>query len=163
MRRALVPLGVVVALTTLFATPSAQTASAVVPHRAIVKVAANQSNNWSGYNQGAIERGGTLFHQVSGDWTVPTATQHKSGEAEYSSTWVGIGGGCIDSGCLLTDSTLIQAGTEQDVDAAGHASYSAWWELIPLPGITIDAFPVKAGDRVHFDIRETLPEVWAFT
>jgi hypothetical protein len=162
LRRALFSLVVVAALTTLFAPPAAPTAGAVVRHRTLVKVGASQSNNWSGYNQGLLERG-TQFHQVSGDWTVPTATQHKRGEAEYSSTWVGIGGGCIDSGCLLTDNTLIQAGTEQDVDAAGHASYSAWWELIPLPGITIDTFAVKAGDRVHFDIRETLPEVWVFT
>ena len=49
-------------------------ATAVLSHRPILTVGANQSNNWSGYNQGTIEKGGTLFHQVSGDWVVPTAT-----------------------------------------------------------------------------------------
>ena len=149
----------------LTAGPSSSAVPTVVSHRPIAVVGANQSNNWSGYNQGTLERGGTQFHRVAGDWTVPTATPHKRGEAEYSSTWVGIGGGCIDAGCLLTDSTLIQAGTEQDVDAKGHASYSAWWELIPAPGVTITSLPVKAGDRVHFDISETVPgsEVWVFT
>jgi len=158
-------LAAVLSLATLLGAAPAGVAGVVVSHRPIVSVGANQSNNWSGYNQGTIEKGGTLFHQVSGDWVVPTATQHKSGEAEYSSTWIGIGGGCVDATCLITDSTLIQAGTEQDVDAGGKASYSAWWELIPAPGVTIDTLPVKAGDRVHFDIREAVPnsEVWTFT
>jgi len=39
-------------------------------HRPIVRVGANQSNNWSGYNQGSLERGGVQFHSVSGTWTV---------------------------------------------------------------------------------------------
>jgi hypothetical protein len=155
---------VLIPLAFLLAAPSAAgDGAAIMSHHPIVTVGANQSNNWSGYNQGLIEKNGTQFHQVSGDWTVPTASAHKRGEAEYSSTWVGIGGGCIDAGCLVTDATLIQAGTEQDVDASGHASYSAWWELIPAPGITIDTFAVKAGDRVHFNIAEAAPEVWTFT
>src|SRR6476469_1295387 len=72
---------------------------------------ANQSNNWYGYNQGALETGKSLFHSVSGDWTVPTASQHTSGNDEYSSTWIGIGGGCVTADCAVTDSTLIQTGT----------------------------------------------------
>src|SRR5205823_5922282 len=99
-------------------------------HRPIVRVGANQSNNWSGYNQGMLEKN-KQFHQVAGTWTVPAATPHKAREAEFSSSWVGIGGGCVDANCAITDGTLIQAGTEQDVDANGQASYSAWWELIP--------------------------------
>src|SRR5207248_3906139 len=133
-------------------------------HRPLVTVGANKSNNWSGYNQGTIEKGNTLFHQVSGDWTVPTATAHKSGENEYSSTWVGIGGGCVDALCLVTDSTLIQAGTEQDVNS-GLAPYSAWWEIIPGPAITISNMAVKAGDQMHVDITENPPssEIWTIT
>src|SRR5207245_5558301 len=90
------------------------TAAVTHLHRPVVAVGTNQSNNWSGYNQGTIEKGNTFFHQVSGDWFVPTATAHNRGEAEYSATWVGIGGGCVNANCLVTDNTLIQAGTEQD-------------------------------------------------
>src|ERR1700745_4100893 len=96
---------------------------------------ANQSNNWFGYNQGSLEQGNKLFNSISGDWTVPTATQHASGD-EASSDWIGIGGGCIDAGCTAGDNTLIQTGTEQDV-SGGTASYSAWWELVPAPSVAI--------------------------
>jgi hypothetical protein len=125
----------------------------------------NQSNNWYGYNQGTLEKGNKLFNSVSGDWTVPTATQHTKGQAEYSSTWIGIGGGCIDSGCTATDSTLIQDGTEQDVDSNGNPSYSAWWEVIPGPGLTISNFNVSPGDHMHSDISEVVPnsDVWKIT
>ena len=91
LRLALSPLAAIAALASLL-TPAAGAGGGVISHRPIVTVGANQSNNWSGYNQGLVEKNGTQFHQVSGDWTVPTATSHKRGEAEYSSTWVGIGG-----------------------------------------------------------------------
>src|SRR5262245_37317439 len=91
----------------------------VVSHRPIVVVGASQSNNWSGYNQGTLEQGGKMFNAITGSWVVPKATQHAAGEAEYSSSWIGIGGGCVNADCSVTDSTLIQAGTEQDVAADG--------------------------------------------
>src|SRR4051795_8769451 len=69
---------------------------------------ASKSSNWFGYNQGTLEQGGTLFHSIAGDWTVPKATQHVRGRAEASSTWIGIGGGCVDAGCNVGDATLIQ-------------------------------------------------------
>ena len=96
----------------------------------------NQSNNWSGYNVGARYPGeptGVTFSSVSGQWTVPAATQHKPGQAEFSATWVGSGGGCVTDNCQVTDGTLIQAGTEQDVTKAGKASYGAWWRSSPSP------------------------------
>src|SRR5881394_406517 len=105
---------------------------------------ANQSSNWFGYNQGTLEKGNKLFNSISGDWTVPTATQHTSGQAESSSDWIGIGGGCVDSGCAVTDSTLIQAGSESDIASNGRASYSAWWEIIPGPSIGV-SLPVSPG------------------
>jgi len=132
-------------------------------HRPIVKVGANKSNNWSGYNQGTLEKNGAQFTSVDGSWTVPTATQHKAGEAEYSATWVGIGGGCVDANCTVTDFTLIQAGTSQDVDSSGHASYSAWWEIIPAPSMPIANFAVNAGDSIHVNITEGTPGVWTIT
>jgi Peptidase A4 family len=124
----------------------------------------NQSNNWFGYNQGTVEQGGKLFNSISGYWTVPTATQHTAGQAEASSDWIGIGGGCVDAGCTVTDNTLIQTGTEQDVSASGAASYSAWWEIIPAPSLTI-SMTVSPGDRMYASIAEVVPDsnVWTIT
>ena len=124
----------------------------------------NQSSNWFGYNQGTLEQGGKQFNSIEGDWVVPTATQHTAGQDEYSSTWIGIGGGCIDANCTVGDSTLIQTGTEQDVGANGAASYSAWYEVIPAPSIGIN-MSVAPGDRMHADVSEVVSgaEIWKIT
>ncbi len=126
---------------------------------------ANESANWFGYNQGTLEQGGTQFHSIAGDWTVPRATQHVRGRAEASSTWIGIGGGCVDAKCNVGDATLIQTGTEQDVSRSGRASYSAWWEVIPGPSITIPTLRVRPGDHMHANISETVKNsnVWRIT
>jgi hypothetical protein len=144
------------------AAPAGGPAGVATFHRPIVSIGANKSNNWSGYNQGLLEQSGKMFHQMSGDWTVPTASAHRHGEAEFSSTWVGIGGGCVDAGCAVTDPTLIQTGTEQDVDASGRASYSAWWEVIPAPSVTITSLHVRPGDHIHAALTESssVPELW---
>jgi len=126
---------------------------------------ASSSTNWFGYVQGSLEQGGKQFNSITGDWTVPAATQHTPGQAEFSSDWIGIGGGCVDAGCTVTDGTLIQTGTEQEVDAAGRASYSAWWELIPGPSITIANLPIAPADRMHAVIAEVLAgsNLWSIT
>ena len=140
---------------------AASPAQAARFHPPIVALNANQSSNWSGYNQGALEKG-TTFNGITGDWTVPTATQHTARQDEYSSSWIGIGGGCVDANCNVGDTTLIQAGTEQDVSSSGSASYSAWWELIPAPSIQITSLTIHPGDHIHASIAETVPnsEVW---
>ena len=167
MRRAAAVVAPVLAALSLLALPtqaSARTRAAQLPefHPPIAAINASQSSNWSGYNQGSLEKNGTLFHSVSGTWTVPTATAHTKGQAEYSSSWVGIGGGCVDAGCTTTDSTLIQAGTEQDVAADGTTSYSAWWEIIPSPSVTISSITVHPGDQMDVSIGETVSgsNVW---
>jgi Peptidase A4 family len=126
---------------------------------------ANQSSNWFGYQQGTLERGGKLFSSITGSWTVPTATQHTPGQAAFSATWIGIGGGCIDASCLLRDTTLIQTGTEQDVDSSGKASYDAWFEVIPGPELIITNVNPSPGDHMHADISEVVPNsnVWNVT
>jgi Peptidase A4 family len=126
---------------------------------------ANQSNNWFGYNQGTLEQGGKMFNAITANWTVPTARQHTKGQAESSATWIGIGGGCIDAGCTLTDPSLIQTGTEQDVSSSGAGSYSAWWELIPVPAVTITNMKVSHGDRMFASIAEATPgtNLWTIT
>ena len=91
---------------------------------------------------------------------MPKASQHKKGEDEYSSTWGGIGGGCLETSCTVTDQTLIQAGTEQDV-VSGKPQYSAWWKLIPARPLAIpfDCAPMRTatvwapgGPTVRFHI-----------
>jgi hypothetical protein len=125
----------------------------------------NTSSNWFGYNQGTLEQGGKLFHSISAQWTVPVATQHTAGQAEASSDWIGIGGGCVDAGCTVTDSTLIQTGTEQDVSATGTASYYAWYELVPAPELQITSMTIRPGDRMYASIAEVVPdsELWTIT
>lgn len=125
---------------------------------------ANESSNWFGYNQGSQERG-VKFRSIAGDWTVPTARQHTKGRSESSSTWIGIGGGCVDARCNTGDQTLIQTGTEQDVSAQGKASYGAWWEIIPGPSMPIGGLKVRPGDHMRASITETVKnsEIWRIT
>ena len=118
----------------------------------------SQSSNWSGYNQGILDTD-TPTTSISAQWVVPTATQHTAGEAEDSATWIGIGGGCLESGCTATDSTLIQAGTEQDVSTSGQATYDAWYEVIPVPEIA-STIAVHPGDVIDCSISQELPGVW---
>jgi hypothetical protein len=122
-------------------------------------VATNESNNWSGYNQGALERKKT-FHAITATWVVPTATQHTAGQAEFSASWIGIGGGCVNAGCTVTDSTLIQTGTEQDVAANGTASYDAWYELIPAPELEVKTVAIHPGDTIKASITKGTGEIW---
>lgn len=154
------------------AVATASASAALKSHGQLLRLAphglqlnANSSSNWFGYNQGTLEQGSKLFTSITGDWTVPTVTQHAAGQAEASSDWIGIGGGCIDAGCTATDSTLIQTGTEQDVDATGAASYSAWWELVPAPSLTISNMTVSPGDHMHASLSEVVPDsnVWTIS
>lgn len=130
-----------------------------------VSANANESSNWFGYGQGSVEQGGKLFTSIGGSWTIPAATQHTVGQAEASSDWIGIGGGCVDSGCTVSDSTLIQTGTEQDVSATGAPSYSAWYELVPAPSLTISSMTVQPGDHMHASLSQlaTDADVWDIT
>jgi Peptidase A4 family len=70
----------------------------------------------------------------------------------------------VDASCVVPDATLIQTGTEQDVDSSGRATYSAWFELIPAPALTI-SMTVHPGDRMSAKIAELVPlsEVWTIT
>ena len=162
---------VALSLTAVAITAGTASAATLTAHGQLLHLApgvranANQSSNWFGYNQGSLEQGDTLFNSISGNWTVPTATQHTSGQAEASSDWIGIGGGCVDSGCTVTDSTLIQTGTEQDVSSTGAASYSAWYELVPAPSLTISSITVHPGDQMHASIAQVAGDVdvWGIT
>lgn len=136
------------------------------PHGSTVSILAtrtafhdSQSDNWSGYDEGILDTGAPVT-SISGSWVVPTASQHTAGQAEDSATWIGIGGGCLTTGCSATDETLVQAGTEQDVAATGATSYSAWWELVPVPSVGA-TIPVHPGDVIDCSISETVPGLWS--
>jgi hypothetical protein len=62
----------------------------------------------------------------------------------------------------VSDATLIQTGTEQDISASGKASYNAWWEVIPGPSMPV-RMSIRPGDRMHASIVEVLPasNVWS--
>jgi peptidase A4-like protein len=161
----------VLAVAGLAVTGSAASAASINAHGALLKIAphvsfnANDSDNWFGYNQGTLEKGDKLFTSISGNWTVPTASQHTAGQAEDSADWIGIGGGCVEASCTVSDNTLIQTGTEQDVSATGGASYDAWWELVPVPETEITNMTVEPGDQMHASISEIEPDVdvWTIT
>ena len=152
----------------IFAALAASASAKVLTHGQFIHVTrhlnSNQSNNWFGYNQGLLEQGSKQFHSITGDWTVPTVSQHSAGQDESSSDWIGIGGGCIDAACTLTDNTLIQTGTEQDV-SSGTPTYSAWYELVPVPSLEITSLTVSPGDRMHASISETVSgaDIWNIT
>jgi Peptidase A4 family len=157
--------------TAAIAVPSASASTLVAPPGQLLHLApglhvnTNTSSNWFGYNVGTLSDGDQLFKSISGSWTVPTATQHTSGQAEDSADWVGIGGGCVDSGCDATDETLIQTGTEQDVSSTGAASYDAWYEIVPAPEIEISSMTVDPGDQMQASLSQLAGEsdVWDVT
>jgi hypothetical protein len=165
--RARIAATAVMALATAALSAGTAGAASLTAHGQLLHLSehANQSSNWFGYGQGTLEQGSKLFNSITGDWTVPAATQHTAGQAEASSDWIGIGGGCVDSGCTVTDSTLIQTGTEQDVSATGAPSYSAWWELVPAPSLTISNMTVSPGDHMHASLSEVVSDanLWTIT
>jgi hypothetical protein len=158
--------GLVAVATAAAATPGGAAAPSAARHGGVIhplQQSANTSTsgNWFGYNVSGVKRR-ALFGQIGGTWRVPTVTQHTAGQAEHSSAWIGIGGGCVTAGCLVTDNTLIQTGTAHSVDANGVAQYTAWYELIPAPSITTP-LAVKPGDLIRANIDQVVRGVWKIT
>jgi hypothetical protein len=138
-----------------------------------------ETSNWSGY---AVANFATdaVYTAAQASWSVPKVSYVSSpqvchplrvfgsirqictsanAEAEYSSSWVGIGGYCENASCTAVDNTLIQIGTEQDVSAGGATQYYAWVEMLPNYPILIApnypscgslscAYPVGPGDAI---------------
>jgi hypothetical protein len=98
------------------------------------------SGNWSGYVAGgSSSTSGTRFKSVSGSWVAPTANCTSS-DSGYSAFWVGLGG-------AGQAQALEQAGTEANCGADGHASYFAWYELVPAAPVRVD-LAVNPGDHI---------------
>jgi hypothetical protein len=150
---------------------AARASAAVSAHGQVLRLApgirgnTTTSSNWLGYALSALGSSVTLYHSISGTWTVPVATQHTAGEAEDSADWIGVGGGCVAAGCDVSDETLIQTGTEQDVSSTGAASYDAWYELVPVPELEISSMTIGPGDRMYASIAQVASDVdvWEVT
>jgi|SRR5208282_83954 len=110
-----------------------------------------ETSNWSGYAVANFSTG-EAYTAAQASWTVPKVSYETpppvchtiefrgftrqvctsaNAEAEYSSSWVGIGGYCENAGCTAADNTLIQLGTEHDVSSRGATQYYAWVEMLP--------------------------------
>jgi hypothetical protein len=105
------------------------------------------SSNWSGYVLANYETNKT-YTSAAGTWTVPSVTAPAVKSAGYSSSWIGIGGFCENSNCNPGDGTLIQLGTESDVNSSGKANYYAWYEMLPQAETEIRGFTVAPGDNI---------------
>lgn len=98
------------------------------------------SNNWSGYAVATAN-----YTSIQGNWTVPSVSYVSASSApqtELSSAWIGIGG--------VSDSSLIQVGTVQQVSSSGATSYYAFYELIPAGEVILPTaqYPVSPGDAM---------------
>jgi len=118
-----------------------------------------ETSNWSGYAVANFSTG-EAYTAAQASWTVPKVSYETpppvchtiefrgftrqvctsaNAEAEYSSSWVGIGGYCENAGCTAADNTLIQLGTEHDVSSRGATQYYAWVEMLPNYPIVISS------------------------
>ncbi len=109
------------------------------------------SSNWSGYALTQYATG-QQYTSAAGTWTVPTVAKAKL--AGYSSSWVGIGGDCLNATCSSVDNTLIQLGTEQDANRFG-ATYYAWYEMLPAAETKITTLAVRPGDVINASLQVT--------
>ena len=138
------------------------------------------TSNWSGYALANYLTGET-YTSAQLNWTVPRVSYvlpppvcHVVNigskktvticipplvQAEYSASWVGIGGYCENASCTAVDNTLIQLGTAHNVSLNGATQYYAWIEMPPADPIIISptypncnslscAYPVHPGDDI---------------
>ncbi len=101
------------------------------------------SENWAGYEVSPNNSSG--FSNVQGSWIQPSA-KCTNGTATYSAFWVGIGGGSQQS------QALEQTGTQADCSASGHASYFAWYELVPSAPVRL-GLQVSPGDKISAAVK----------
>lgn len=105
----------------------------------------SNSSSWSGY----VNK--QLANSVLGDWFVPKVSAPSSQIPGYSCQWIGLGGYGSD--------TLVQDGTEADVNSDGSISYSVWYELLGTDyksdrQLRLSNIPIEPGDE--FDSRVSM-------
>ncbi|MGH2468732.1 MAG: G1 family glutamic endopeptidase, partial [Chloroflexota bacterium] len=103
-----------------------------------------ESHNWSGY-----AASGSDFTGVRATWTVPDGSSGAT--VGTDATWIGIGG--------VHSHDLLQAGTEEIVASAGHATFQAWLELLPLTSHPVP-LAVAPGNSVSVAIDQQAPGQW---
>ena len=89
---------------------------------------------------------------MTGQWTVPAVSA--AAGTGFSALWIGVDG--------FSNASLIQTGTEADV-YGGRTHYSAWWEILPLPAVTIRGLAVRPGDRITASIARVATGRWRIT
>ncbi|MHB8105887.1 MAG: G1 family glutamic endopeptidase [Candidatus Cryosericum sp.] len=143
-----------VVLTMLVVPISGTTSSVRVLSAPRIPAKEGTSTNWSGYAVYAApskKSQSESWTDVSGTWTVPAV----SGSANsYSSIWVGLDG--------YSSNTVEQIGTEQDVNGAGVATYSAWYEMYPAMSMNI-SYAVSAGDIMKAEVQYTNKKQFVLT
>ncbi len=103
------------------------------------------SSNWAGFvatgpgSTATTASSAMTYTDVTGQWVEPTATC--DGSPSSVALWVGLGG------YSETSQSLEQTGTSADCNAAGHASYYAWYELVPANSVTVK-LKVSPGDVI---------------
>ncbi|TAN29543.1 MAG: hypothetical protein EPN30_02215 [Actinomycetota bacterium] len=118
------------------------------PNGSIAHNSKNQvyTTNWSGYAVAKYATGSS-YTSATASWVVPTVAAVPGFATSYSSSWVGIGGFCLNSGCTRVDKTLIQLGTEQDASSSG-STYYAWYETLPQAMTPIKTMTINPGDTI---------------
>ena len=100
------------------------------------------SQSWSGYIISKANNPKLQVTFINASWVVPAVNATSS--PQYASVWIGIGG--------QLDTTLIQAGTEQD-SSNNQTAYYAWYELLPSYSVRIDTVSISPGDVVDASLR----------
>jgi hypothetical protein len=121
--------------------------------RAGVVVDEIESPNWSGYVQGASDRG--TFTEATDTIVVPSVDDVGAG-TQYAADWVGIGG------YFDHDRSLVQTGVQAVVSGAGSVSYDAWTEILPQAERPLK-LKVTAGDKVTATVEEIAADQWTMT
>src|SRR5260370_7949632 len=106
------------------------------------------SNNYAGY--AALDfTGATTYQEVSGSWTVPTATC-SNGETSDAAIWVGMTPSpqypASDNPIYRSDSPIFQIGSDSGC-FEGQPHYFIAWEAFPQP-LVVRTFALRAGDLV---------------
>jgi hypothetical protein len=129
-------------------------AVAALPGIAAAASGDETSSNWAGW---AISDPSTIagapitdstttlsFSSTTATWVQPRVSC-EAGTESYSAFWVGLGGLASDSRALE------QVGTQANCSAAGKAVYTAWYELVPAPSVTVK-LKVMPGDLISASV-----------